>query len=313
MKPIVTGTFAALAALSMTANALMYLRYSSSRPVVTVGSQVITKKDYQDALDYQTQGAVLKKLVLADLINQAATKAGVMPTDADVDARVAQIRRKNPAELAASDQDPGRMAALRQDLRTQIALENLQMQGVTVTDADVASFYAAHKDLFKLPQQVKTTLVLAESSVDASSAASLLRQNIAPDVIARQPRLQVVGMNGCQINWNAVPAVMNTKISAVVLHMKPGDTETIRLGKDYLVVRAMKSDQAGVPPLDQIRPAVTRLTQLEKGTPSWAEVAKLYQTMRPQFAVTKYAAYFSDLSDTRLASSGKPAQTASIQ
>ncbi len=296
MRPIVTGSLAVLAALSVTANALLYLRYSSSRPLVTVGTQVISKKDYQDALAYQTQGSVLRKMVLADLINQAAARSGLTPAQADVDARIGEMRRQDPQALTAADGDPVRMAQMRQDVQTQLALENLQTQGVTVSDAELVACYQRHKADFRLPAQVQTTMVVAQNPVDAAQASALLRQGIALDVIERQPRLHVVGMHGFGLSVESLPPAANAKLTAAVFQMKPGDVRTVPLGSDDVVIRATRRSGAGVPPLSQIRPQVTRLARLEKAVPAPAEVARLYRDAAPQFAVARDAAYFNDLS-----------------
>ena len=317
MKPIVAGSLVAITALSLTTNALMYLRYSSSRPLVTVGSQVISKKDYLDAVDYQTQGAVLKKLVLQDLVTQAAAKAGVLPTAADVDARIADIQRRAPQLLAAANGDPAKMADFKDDLKTDIALENLRLQGVHVTDAEVADFYNRHRDPdpsknpLALPNQVQTALVVAQNSVDAVQAAALLKQNIGLDVIARQPRLHVVGVNGFTVNLQALPPAINQKISAAVFRMHPGDVQTVAVGKDYVVLRATRSSGAGIPSLAQIRPQVTRLAKLDKAIPASLEIASLYQISKPHFAVAKYEGYFDDLSQMDVKSADR--KTASAQ
>jgi hypothetical protein len=223
MKPFVTGSLIALTALSLTANVLMYFRYSSGRPLVTVGSQVITKKDYQDALDYQTHGVVLQKMVLADLVTQAARKANMMPTEADVEAQISTMRRQNPQELAAADQDPARMTDLQKDVQTQLALVNLQTQGISVSDTELNACYQLHKSAFRVPSQVQTTMVVTQDPVDAAQAAALLRQGIALDVIDRQPRLRVVGMHGFGLSVQSLPPAANAKLTAAVFQMKPGD------------------------------------------------------------------------------------------
>ena len=314
MKPFVAGTLVAVSAVSLTANALLYMRWSPNRPLVKVGSAVITKSDYQGAVDYQTQGAVLKKMVFADLVTQAAARAGVTPTDADVDADIADAQRRNPQALSEANMDPAKMYQLRQDVATDLALENLRIQGVPAGDAEVAAFYAQHKAAFQLPAQVMTTTVATQSAVDAATAASLLRQGISRDVIARQQRLHVVGMDGFTINFQGLPPAVSQKITAIVFGMKPGDTQTVEVGPQYyLTFRANKRLANEVPPLAQIKDQVTRMVRLTKAPTPKAELAKLYQSAQPQFNVSKYAQYFSDLDamDVSPADTGK--KTASAQ
>ncbi len=296
MKPIVTGSLAAVAVLSLTANALMYLRYSTSRPLVTVGSQVITKKNYQDAVNAQTQGGVLRKMVLADLVTQAAAAAHVLPSDADVDARIAEIRRADPQALSGADADPARMADFRQDVRENLALDNLRMQGVTVSAGEVAEFYAQHKAAFSLQRQVQTVVVATQNDVDAAAAAGLLQQSVPVDVIARQPRLHVVGMDGFTVNMSALPPATAARFSTLVLHMNAGQVRTFPAdAATILVVKAARVSPTGTPPLSQIAPMVTKIVRLQKAPSEAAELAKLYRQAPPVFSVAKYQTYFTDL------------------
>ena len=76
MKSLFTPLVAVVAVLSLTANVLLYLRYSTLRPLVTVGNEVITKKQYQDELEHQAGQQVLGKMVLTRLVAQAAVRRG---------------------------------------------------------------------------------------------------------------------------------------------------------------------------------------------------------------------------------------------
>lgn len=313
MKPIVTGALAAIAVVSLAGNFLMYERYSSSRPLVVVGKTVISRKNYQDQLNYQTQGAVLKKMVFAALVDDAAAKQGVMPSDADVKAQLADIQRRDPQLLASVNNDPAKMADFTTDLKTSMALDNLRIKDVQVSDADVAAFYAQHKAQFALPLQVQTAMVIADTPVDAATAAALLRQNIGLDVIGRQPRLHVVGMNGFTVNMQALPAAQNKTLSAAVYSMKPGDVKIVPLGQYTAVLKANKFSAAQVPPLTAIRPQVIRQAKLAKAVPPGVEIASLYQSAPPKFYDTAYQAYFSDVSSVDVAAATKAVKTASVK
>ena len=134
-----------LLVVSLCANGLLYLRYSTSRPLVTVGNEVITKKQYQDQLENQSGQDVLNKMVMARLIMQAAAKAGVKPTSQDVDAQIAEMERRTPQLLTPYIQDAAKMVAFKQDLAAQIALENLRIAQVAPSSVDARGYYARHQ------------------------------------------------------------------------------------------------------------------------------------------------------------------------
>ncbi len=292
MKSFSARIIAVIAVLSVIGNVIQYLHYSTSRPLVTVGGDVITKKQYLDELEHQSGQQVLSKLVIDKLVAQAAARDGVTPTAQDVDTQIKEIERRAPQMLAPYLQNPVKMAEVRQDLQTSIALENLRIKDVALTPADVAAFYARNKAKFVLPQQVQATTVVTHNSVDAATADDLLRQKTPPDVLARQPRLQVVGANGYNPDMSTLPLATRQQISAFVNKARVGDVKTVRQGTLYLTLQVTKSSRETLPPLAQIRDQVERQARLERAPAPQAEMARLYQAAKPSFNSDRYAAYF---------------------
>lgn len=294
MKKFALPIMTAVAVLALLSTLLTYLRWAPRRPLVTVGSQVISKYDYQTALDKQAGKAVLNKLVYTSLVRQAAAQANVMPSDADVSARLADLTRRNP-QVAAQANDPANGRSFHEDLVTDMALENLRIHNVTASDSEVQAFYSRNKAAFTLPSQVQTTMVVTKYANDASTAEHLLQQNVSPDVIARQPRLQVAGVNGFNVNMAALPPAVRENVGKTVLAMKTGQVKTLPIGAFYLTFKVKKSDAATTPPLSQIHDQVARQVKLLKANSPQATIAALYQQSQPKFAVEKYATFFSDV------------------
>ncbi len=288
--PILT----AVTVIALLSTLLTYLRWAPRRPLVTVGSEVISKYDYQTALDKQAGKTVLNKLVYTSLVRQAAQKAGVLPTDKDVDARIADLTRRNP-QIAAQANDPVNGHSFRDDLLTDLALENLRIKNVSASDAEIQTFYNRNKAAFTLPSQVQTTMVVSQYANDASTAEHLLQQNVSPDVIARQPRMKVAGVNGFNVNMAALPPAIRENVGKTVLAMKTNQVKTLPIGQYFLTFKVKKSDAASTPPLAQIRDQVARQVKLLKADSPQATIASLYQQTQPKFAVEKYATFFSDV------------------
>ncbi len=295
MKSVSARVLAVVAVLSLLANVLLYLRYSSGRPLVTVGSEVITKKQYQDQLEHQAGADVLSKMVLTKLVMQAAAQAGVTPTDQDVKNELASIERRSPQVLSPFVQDAQKMAEFQTDLTTKMALENLQIKDVALTPAEVAAYYSRHQADFKLPQQIQTITVVTQNPVDASTAADLLRQNERPDAIGRQPRMGVIGINGYNPDLSALPPAFKQQISKGIQAMKTGEVRTFHGGPWYLSMRVSKNNNAALPPLSQVQEQVEHQARLEKAPSALKTMARLYQTAKPTFHYDpeKYQAYFN--------------------
>lgn len=294
MKSLTVRLLAVVTVLSLTANVFLYYRYSTSRPIVTLGSQSISRKQFQDVLESQAGQPVLSKLVFESLVAQAAAQASLTPTPQDIQARIDAIQRRAPQVLTPYSSDPVKMAQFRHDLGTSIALENLRTQGVAVSPAALSAYYTAHRADFALPAQWKTTTVVADNSVDAQTAADALRQGEPPDVLARQPRLRVVGVGGYNPNiQTAVSPATYQQMNTFLKSAKVGDVKIFPAGKYSVILRLTQKSAGTVPPLSQIKDQVERAARLAQAPSQDAELAKLYQAAHPSFTSDKYAAYFA--------------------
>lgn len=275
-----------LAVVSVLANVVLFVRWSPSRALLTVGRHTVSKRDYEANLDAAAGKAVLSRMVVAELIRQAAAQAGVTPTSADIDARLALLRRQGalPSQPAAD---------LRDSVGQDLALENLRMRGITVSDADIAAEYAKHPERFRLPSQMSATLVVAAGPDKAAQATHLLQTGAAPSAIAAVPGLQVDGVNGFALPAGALsPALRQT-----ILGLRDGEVKVFpsRGSGASLVARANSHTPGALPPLPQVRDLVAREIKLQKAPPAPAELLTLYAANKPVFDMTNYQPYLGDL------------------
>ncbi len=312
MKSLTVWLLAVIAVLSLTANVFLYYRYSTSRPVVTLGSESISRKQFQDVLESQAGQPVLSKLVFESLVAQAAAQANLTPSPQDIQARIDAIQRRAPQVLTPYSADPVKMAQFRHDLGTSIALENLRIQGVAISPAALSAYYAAHRADFALPAQWQTTTVVADNSVDAQTAADALRQGSPPDVLARQPRLRVVGVSGYNPNiQTAVSPATYQQMNTFLKGAKVGDVKIFPAGTYSVILRLTQKSADMTPPLSKIKDQVERAARLAKAPSQDAELAKLYQAAHPSFTSDKYAAYFASAQQYPVGDTGKKTASAS--
>ena len=280
--------------VSLAANVLMYLRYSPRRAVVVVGSHKISKYDYEEALDLQSGKQVLNQMVFSELISQAAARANLVPTEAQVDARLAEIERLTPQsfQTAASR---ALSSADRANLRTQMEVENLRMQNIKASDAEIAEYYDAHKAVFSAIPQTVSVLVVTQKSGDAASAEHLLGLGLTPEAIARQPNMHVNGLNGFSANTQALPAPLQRKIQLALFAMKPGAIRTFPFDPYFLTFKVAVHQRGRVTPLSEVRDLIGRQVRLQKAPDSATELAQLYQREKPQILNARYGPYFQDI------------------
>ncbi len=288
-----------LAGVSVLANVVLFVRWSPSRALLTVGKHTVSKRDYEANLDAAAGKAVLSRMVVAELIRQAAARAGVTPTAAEVDARIALLRRQGalPAQPAAD---------LHETVEQNLALENLRMQGISVSDTEVAAEYAKHPEKYRLPTQMSATLVVAASPDKAAQATHLLGTGVTPSAIAAVPGLQVDGVGGF-----ALPAgALSPELRQTILGLHDGQVKVFasRGSGASLVVRANSHTAGVLPPLPQVRDLVVREIGLQKAPSAPAELLTLYAANKPVFDMTNYQPFLGDLDAA--ASHLPPAMTA---
>ncbi len=299
----------ALVALgSLLANVVLYNRYSSSRPLVTIGHRVVSKSEYLKDLHDAAGKAVLSKIVFTELITQAAAKSGVTPTENDINQRLAALRRRKPGSVPADD-----TPELRAQVGQLLALENLRIQGITASDSEIAAYYAAHQADFTLPPQAQASLVVAEDLPDANQAVQLLAQDMPEAAIAAHHGLHVAGVDGFQVNMNVLSPAVRGQLTSAVMGLKTGEIKSFRLGKTFLIFKMKNHDSGAVLPLAQVRDQVARQVKLQKAPSEQAQIVTLYKSNKPSFDMPIYKDYFSDLENAaRPPKPGDPAKTASL-
>ncbi len=124
---------------------VMHNRHESRKLVVAVNGTKI----YEDQLFTQLQQVAglqtMHQIVQEQLQIQFAKKKGLAPSDADVEARYAELSGQPgfAAKLAASNQTE---ASLKNTLRVQMAQAAVLSQGVTVSETEIHNFYAQQTD-----------------------------------------------------------------------------------------------------------------------------------------------------------------------
>ena len=299
--------FGALALAGIVGMVLMYFRYTPARPLVTIGGHVIPRGEYLAKLDEVAGRPVLTKIVYSDLVRQAATKAGLMPTPAQIDARLADMQRRGQT-LPPGDS----VSDLRDGVALDIALENLRIAGVTVTDAEIADVYKRNTAKLTVPAQVQSILVVTQSAFAAQAAAGLLAKGETAAQVAAQPEMHVDGENGYHLNLSGLPPTLHDKIVNMALGMKPGQITTLPVANAFLIVKCLQKAPAHLPALPEIKDQLARAIKLQKAPSAAVEMVTLYKANKPSFDMDRYATYFSDIDRAQITPAPAAPKTASV-
>ena len=298
MKKAAFSLLCLIALGSLGANAYLYQKYSTRRPVLAFGNGGgVSVKEYRDELEFRHGRQILRKMTLAKIVQGAATQAGVLPTDADIDYRIAELERSSPEAIQTAKATPGGTEDVRKDLAVELSLENLGIQNVKVSDGETLAFYRNHPELFRLPRQSRVSFIVADTTVDAGAAARMLAHRETTEaMLAMEPGLHVVGLNGFQPNLEALPAEMKNRLRRTALNLAPGTVAQLELGETHVVLRGEKQQPSGVMPFDVAKSRASRLARLLKARPRDETLASLFEKANVTFEMD-YRDWFRDLTD----------------
>jgi peptidyl-prolyl cis-trans isomerase SurA len=135
---------------------------------------------------------LLHQLIVEEIVEQRAQKLGLTATDAEVDAKLSELKAPYTEEqfrqkLQASGQtQDGLRHMLRQNLTVEKLLNKEINSKITVTDADVSSYYNAHKAEYNLiePQYHLAQIVVTDQP--ASQVNNLQSNKASGDTDARK-------------------------------------------------------------------------------------------------------------------------------
>jgi parvulin-like peptidyl-prolyl isomerase len=304
--------------------------------LVKVNGEILTKSDLEerqvaalraqnrnirpeDAKDETLQKmlAEVTPTVIADaidelLILQRGKELGFALSDEQFGQIVANIRKENRLEseeqfLAALKSEGLSLPDLRRSIERQMIVNRVQQQDVmdkiSVTEAESAAYFAAHKDEFTTPAAVTLREILVavpERAPEGTANAGQEGLNVGLDeeakVKAEALRHRITAGDDVatlaaassdapsKANGGLIgpvnPEEMSPQLMQVVKSLKVGETsQPIRTQRGYQIIKLESRNQVVVPTLEQVRNQVADRVFREKGRP---ELTKYLKRLRDQ-------------------------------
>ena len=135
---------------------------------------------------------ILHELIVEEIVEQRAAKLGLTATDAEVDAKLQEMKAPYTEEQFGARLKAGNLTVddVRRDLRrslTQTKLLNKEINSkITVTDADVSHYYAAHKADFNLIENTYHLAQIVVTTTPGASTGNLQNSKATSDADARK-------------------------------------------------------------------------------------------------------------------------------
>jgi peptidyl-prolyl cis-trans isomerase SurA len=135
---------------------------------------------------------ILHEMILEEIVQQRAAKLGLTATDADVDAKLAETKAPYTEEQFQARLKAANLTIdeLRRDIRRSLTMNKLLNKEInsriTVTDADVANYYNAHKAEFNLIEDQYHLAQIQVTDQGAEQSGNLQNNKASSDVDARK-------------------------------------------------------------------------------------------------------------------------------
>jgi parvulin-like peptidyl-prolyl isomerase len=165
-------------------------------PLIQINDQEISKAEFLAAFETslqkdqplsgiereELQRSFLVQLIDRELIHGEARRLDITLTEADVETALQSYRRDYPeASFETMLQERGlTMQFWREELKESLIMEKLLEQAVfsavSVTDMEVAAYFAANRDQFDRPAQVRARQIVVADEAEGLEILGMLRQ-----------------------------------------------------------------------------------------------------------------------------------------
>lgn len=145
-------------------------------PVALVNGEPISRSEFLGVLEQVAGAQILDRLITIRLLLQANRRDHLVEAQ-EIDQEFSAIKGQFPgeAEFAAALKDNGLTSeTLRQQIEAKLVLERLAVKGITVTEQEIASYFAEHQNELDEPELVRASHILVASEEEAKQVLSEL-------------------------------------------------------------------------------------------------------------------------------------------
>jgi len=223
---------------------------------------------------------VIDQLVGYKLLVQEAKARKVVVADADVDARIAEVKKQFPSEdLFMQTLIDRKMtvdqikADARRDMSIARLIEAEIAPRVAVKPGQVEEFYKSNPEKFAQPEQVRASHILIRTEENADAAtkaqAKAKAQQVLKDVkagkdfatLARQHSQDGSAVNGGDLGFFPQGQMVGP-FNDAAFSLKPGATsDLVETQFGYHIIRVAEKQPARTVPLEEVRPRIEEFLQ----------------------------------------------------
>lgn len=213
---------------------------------------------------------ILDQMIEQRLILQQARQLGALATEAQIDQALSNIKANFPSETEfqfALDQRGLTLADLRDRLRTNLTVQNLQAQvsSATVSDAEIQKYYQDHRSEYDQAEQVHVRHILVESEAEARLVLARLNRGEKFEDVARQLSKDPGSKEqGGDLGWISRGQLVPEFEKAAFALQPKALSNAIKTQYGYHIIQLIERKAARPSTLDQVREQIRRQLVVKK-------------------------------------------------
>jgi hypothetical protein len=219
--------------ISVIANGVMYLKFRSHRAILSVDAANLSKYDLDTYLE-SIYGVDYKAVfVRRALIHDAAVKARVAPTDAEVNQKFQEAKQLNWTFASTMNSNPWLADEGRKNIQENMELNRLRAKDIPVTDDDIRDEYNAQPAAFDTVSKAEAEVALLKNGLHTNEIVKLIGAGGAsPNTPGVKPAAIMSSYRG-EVRFlgdNYVYTFIQhygTPEQSLVFNMKPGDVKML--------------------------------------------------------------------------------------
>jgi parvulin-like peptidyl-prolyl isomerase len=243
--------------------AAVTVKLRAERAVVIVNGEKIARGQFIAEMERQHGATVLRRMIQERLILQAAQKKGLVPTSAQIEKEIADMRELEPDMDRQLRINGKTMADLQEDLRGRMSAANLIAAEVKLPDEEVKKLYKENLKRFSRPEGRKIAMVLAKSKDIGEKARRLVSDGIPTEFASQNAGMALPGGRSQLVIYRGqLPPDFEKQIFA----MKTGEISSVlSLGTAFAVVKVLETVPARQRSFEEVKEKLVVAAKLRKG------------------------------------------------
>ena len=262
---------------------------ASQSVLATVSGVPIRQRDLDLELNSSYGAEELTQIIIERTILTSAAKAEILPTAAEVDE---ELDRALAAEPDLLYQLAGRQISeetLRRDILGRLAMRNLRVRPVQVTEQQVRSFYQANRSQFVIPARIVGELVIVPSPDQAPAVREMLLGGMAARQVANQFNGSLPDTEGHRVSISA--GILDPQTEAALMSLRPGEVSAaLPFAEGIGVIRVIEKRKEQKLTFDQARERAEIALRLTLAPPESVTLDRLLSEAKVNLKSDRYRA-----------------------